>query len=131
MVPDLPRDALMATLPSMLAVLKVQMYYKLESAGQAGTPPSTGKRHSRQAKKKQKKSGGKTNALSSGSEQMSASSDSDVYHHGGDDIFDQQRSHRSHPGQYKMQSSDSEHSDTESASQWMRCVLNYVYLYIE
>lgn len=124
MVPDLPRDALMATLPSMLAVLKDQMYHKLESAGQAGTSQSTGKRHSRQAKKKQKKSGSKTNALSSGSEQLSASSDSDVYHHGNKsdtDIFDQDSSHRSHPGQYKMQSSDSEHSDIESASQWMRC----------
>ena len=119
----------MATLPSMLAVLKDQMYHKLENAEQAGTTPSTGKRHSRQAKKKQKKPGSKTNTLSSGSEQMSASSDSDVYHHGSkydDDIFDQHRSHRSHPAQYKMQSSDSEHSDTESASQWMRCVLNNV-----
>ena len=123
----------MATLPSMLAVLKDQMYHKLESTGQAGTPPATSKRHSRQAKK-QKKSGRQVNALSSGSEQMTASSDSDVHHYGSrndDDIFDQHRSHRTHPGHYKVHSSDSEHSDTESASQWMRYMLHNVYVYVK
>ena len=128
MVPALPRDALMATLPSLLAVLKDQMYHKLESTNQAGVSPlSAGKRRSRQAKKVQKKSGSKINITSSGSEQVTASSDSDVHHHGSrndDDILDQHGSHRTHPGQYKMQSSDSEHSDTESATQWMRFVVS-------
>lgn len=127
MVPVLPRDALMATLPSLLAVLKDQMYHKLESTNQAGVSPSSvGKRRARQGKKQQKKSGSKVNVISSGSEQITASSDSDVLHHGSrhdDDIFDQHRSHRTHPSQYGMQSSDSEHSDTESATQWMRFVV--------
>lgn len=129
MVPTLPRDALMATLPSLLAVLKDQMYHKLDSTSQVGTAPSSaGKRRSRQAKKQQKRPGSKVNVLSSGSDQVTASSDSDVHHHGSrndDDIFDQHRSHRTHPGQYRMQSSDSEHSDTESATQWMRFVLKF------
>ena len=125
MVPTLPRDALMATLPSLLAVLKDQIYHKLEGTCQTATPSSTGKRQSRQAKKKQKNLGSKVNMLSSGSEQVTASSDSDVYHHGNktdDDMHDWHRSHRPHPARYRMQSSDSEHSDTESASQWMRYV---------
>lgn len=114
----------MATLPSLLAVLKVQIYHKLDSTDQAGcTPLSASKRHSRQAKKQQKRPGSKTNVFSSGSEQVTASSDSDVHHHGSrndDDIFDLHGSHRTHPGHHRMQSSDSEHSDSESATQWMK-----------
>ena len=128
MVPALPRDALMATLPSLLAVLKDQMYHKLESTCQAAMPSSTGKRNSRKAKKKQKNSGSKVNVFSSGSEQVTASSDSDVCHHGSktdEYMYDWNRSHRTHPGRYRMQSSDSEHSDTESASQWMRYICAY------
>lgn len=124
MVPVLSREALMATLPNLLAVLKDQMYHKLDSTSQVGASPSSAsKRYSRHAKKLQKKPGSKRNVLSSGSEQVTASSDSDVHHHGNrsdDDIFDQYGSHTTHPGQNRMHSSDSEQSDTESASQWMR-----------
>lgn len=124
MVPSLPKDALMATLPNLLAVIKDQMYHKLEDTAHARNPPlSASKRNSHQAKKSHKKLGGKVSVWSSGSEQ--ASSDSDVHLHGGrsdEEIGDLQKSHTTHPGRYRMQSSDSDHSDSESVTQWMRYV---------
>ena len=120
MVPNLPRDSLMATLPSLLAILKDQMYYQWNSAGQTGAALQPAKRHARQSKKKPQKFLRKMDSLSSGSDQtLTDLSDSDVGGRGSE-VGGGYGSRRTHLGQSRLQSSDSEHSDTESATQWIR-----------
>lgn len=110
----------MATLPSLLAILKDQMYYQWNSAGQTGAALQPAKRHARQLKRKPQKLLRKVDSISSGSDRtLTDLSDSDV---GGREleVGGSYGSRRTHLGQSRLQSSDSEHSDTESAAQWMR-----------
>jgi len=108
----------MATLPSLLAMLKDQMYYQWNSTGQSGLQP--GKRHARQSKKKPQKFFKKVDSLSSESDQtLTDLSDSDIGSQRSE-VSGAHGSRRTHLGHSRLQSSDSEHSDTESAAQWMR-----------
>jgi len=110
----------MATLPNLLAVLKDQMYYQWNSTGQTGATLQPAKRHACQSKKKPQKFLRKVDSISSESDQtLSDLSDCDVGGWGSE-VGGGYGRRRAHLGQSRLQSSDSEHSDTESATQWVR-----------